>query len=73
MQGHTGAFSSTWIRQGIYSRPGIKGIRRDIERFYRFALQLGAEQWVETEFLPEYVSFFPVAMRNLTIDLPHKK
>jgi tRNA A-37 threonylcarbamoyl transferase component Bud32 len=48
----------------IYSRPCIKGISGDIERFYRFALQLGAEQWVETEFLPEYVSFFPVAMRN---------
>jgi len=48
----------------IYSRPCIKGIIRDIERFYRFALQLGAEQWVETEFLPEYLSFFPVAMKN---------
>jgi uncharacterized protein YdiU (UPF0061 family) len=41
----------------MYSSPYIKGIRKDLERFYRFGLQLGAEQWVEAEFFPEYASF----------------
>ncbi|HMK48894.1 MAG TPA: lipopolysaccharide kinase InaA family protein [Thermodesulfovibrionales bacterium] len=56
----------------ICSRPNISGICGDIERFYRFGLQIGAEYWVETEFLPEYLSFMPAALRT-EIDLTRIK
>jgi len=55
--GTYGCFLIDLDQAGMYSSPYIKGIRKDLERFYRFGLQLGAEQWVEAEFFPEYVSF----------------
>ena len=38
----------------LYARPEVKGIRKDLIRFYRYGLELGAEEWVRTEFLPAY-------------------
>lgn len=55
--GTYGCFLIDLDQARMFSSPYIKGIRKDIERFYRFGLQLGAEQWVEAEFFPEYVSF----------------
>jgi hypothetical protein len=55
--GTYGCFLIDLDQARMYSSPYIKGIRKDLERFYRFGLQLGAEQWVEAEFFPEYVSF----------------
>jgi hypothetical protein len=55
--GTYGCFLIDLDQAGMFSSPYMKGIRKDLERFYRFGLQLGAEQWVETEFFPEYISF----------------
>lgn len=55
--GTYGCFLIDLDQARMFSSPYIKGIRKDLERFYRFGLQLGAEQWVEAEFFPEYVSF----------------
>jgi Lipopolysaccharide kinase (Kdo/WaaP) family len=53
----------------MFSSPYIKGIEKDLERFYRFGLQLGAEQWVEAEFFPEYISFIPdKIMQRINLD-----
>lgn len=54
--GTYGCFLIDLDQARMFSSPYIKGIRKDLERFYRFGLQLGAEQWVEAEFFPEYVS-----------------
>jgi hypothetical protein len=55
--GTYGCFLIDLDQARMFSSPYIKGIKKDLERFYRFGLQLGAEQWVEAEFFPEYVSF----------------
>ena len=55
--GTYGCFLIDLDQARMYSSPYIKGIRKDLERFYRFGLQLGAEQWVEAEFFPGYISF----------------
>lgn len=39
----------------LYPKPRIRGITRDLVRFYRYGLELGAEEWVRSEFLPSYL------------------
>jgi hypothetical protein len=43
----------------IFQKPSIKGIIKDLTRFYRFGLEIGAEQWVDAEFFPEYMACIP--------------
>jgi tRNA A-37 threonylcarbamoyl transferase component Bud32 len=43
----------------IYSAPSPTGIIKDLKRFYRFGLEMGAEQWVDTEFFPAYLTYLP--------------
>jgi tRNA A-37 threonylcarbamoyl transferase component Bud32 len=52
----------------MYSSPSIKGIVKDLKRFYRFGLELGAETWVKKEFFPEYFNHVPEEIKN-KIDL----
>ncbi|MEW6587125.1 MAG: lipopolysaccharide kinase InaA family protein [Nitrospirota bacterium] len=47
----------------LYSTPSMKGIIKDLKRFYRFGLETGAEDWVEFEFFPAYVSLIPAEMK----------
>jgi len=70
--GTYGCFLIDLDQARMHSSPYIKGIRKDLERFYRFGLQLGAEQWVEAEFFPEYVSFITDKIK-LRIDLDSVK
>jgi tRNA A-37 threonylcarbamoyl transferase component Bud32 len=48
----------------LYSAPCIRGIKKDLQRFYRFGLEAGAEGWVDSEFFPAYRSLMPDAVKN---------
>lgn len=39
----------------IYSKPDIKGIMKDIVRFYRFSFEIGVDEWVKKEFFDSYI------------------
>ncbi|HJX01832.1 MAG TPA: lipopolysaccharide kinase InaA family protein [Candidatus Humimicrobiaceae bacterium] len=46
-------------RSRIYPRPFIKGIIKDLVRFYRYGIELRADEWVDSEFLPAYMAIIP--------------
>lgn len=48
----------------LYSTPKIRGIAKDLARFYRYGLELGAEEWVRSEFFPAYREMLPAAIKN---------
>lgn len=48
----------------LYSAPCLKGIRKDLKRFYRFGLEAGAQDWVESGFFPEYASLLPEDIKS---------
>jgi len=48
----------------LYSAPSIGGIIKDLKRFYRFGLEVGAEEWVEAKFFPEYRALIPDEMKK---------
>ncbi len=52
----------------LYSAPSVAGIIKDLKRFYRFGLEIGAEKRVESEFFPAYISFIPDEIKT-KIDL----
>lgn len=56
----------------LYHRPSLKGIRRDLRRFYRYALELGAESWADNAFIPAYRSALPDKI-NSSIDIERIK
>lgn len=56
----------------LYPAPSIKGIKKDLTRFYRYGLELGAEEWVDSEFFPKYISIIPDKIRS-KIDLDYIK
>lgn len=39
----------------LFDQPNIRGIIKDLSRFYRSGLELGAEKWVEAKFFPAYM------------------
>lgn len=53
----------------LYGAPNIKGINKDLMRFYTYAIRLGAEEWIKKEFLPAYLSFLPDDMKRNIIDI----
>jgi tRNA A-37 threonylcarbamoyl transferase component Bud32 len=56
----------------LYGAPNIAGIIKDLARFYRNGLELGAEAWVDSKFLPEYMACVPSDIKN-RIDVDHIK
>jgi tRNA A-37 threonylcarbamoyl transferase component Bud32 len=71
MQKNKGEYSFLLIdldQSKMYPSPCINGIVKDLKRFYRFGLELGAETWVENEFFPEYFNRIPERIKN-KIDL----
>lgn len=48
----------------IFQKPSIKGIIKDLTRFYRFGCEMGAEKWVDAEFFPEYTVFIPDTIKK---------
>jgi len=52
----------------LYSAPSIRGIVKDLKRFYRYSLELNAEEWVKSSFFPAYSSLLPDNIRS-RIDL----
>lgn len=56
----------------LYSTPNIRGIIKDLSRFYRYGLELGAEEWVSSEFFPAYIDMLPALIKN-KVDLVNVK
>jgi tRNA A-37 threonylcarbamoyl transferase component Bud32 len=56
----------------LYSTPKIRGIEKDLSRFYRYGLELGAEEWVKSEFFPAYMEMLPAVIKN-RVDLVRVK
>jgi tRNA A-37 threonylcarbamoyl transferase component Bud32 len=56
----------------LYSTPKIRGIEKDLSRFYRYGLELGAEEWVKSDFFPAYMEMLPAVIKN-RIDLARVK
>lgn len=52
----------------LYRSPKIKGVMKELARFYRYSLELDAEEWVQKEFIPAYMENIPDHMKN-KIDL----
>jgi len=48
----------------LFRRPNIKGMNKDIARFSRYGVRLGAQTWLKREFLPAYASFLPDDIRG---------
>jgi len=48
----------------LYITPKIRGIEKDLARFYCYGLELGAEEWVISEFLPAYRERLPTTIKN---------
>ena len=48
----------------LYSTPKIRGIVKDLSRFYRYGLELRAEEWVNSEFFPAYMEMLPAVIKN---------
>ncbi|MBI5598235.1 MAG: hypothetical protein HY890_00685 [Deltaproteobacteria bacterium] len=48
----------------LYPEANLKGMVKDLERFYRYALRLGAREWVDEEFLPAYLKALPERIRE---------
>lgn len=46
-------------RSKLYPEPSIKGMIKDLSRFYRYGLELGADEWVDSKFLPTYMAMLP--------------
>ncbi len=40
----------------LHEKINFKGVIKDLVRFYRYGLELGAEEWVDTQFFPVYMS-----------------
>lgn len=56
----------------LYSTPKISGIEKDLSRFYRYGLELGAEEWVRSKFFPAYMEMLPAVIKN-RVDLVRVK
>ena len=48
----------------LYAAPSVSGIINDLKRFYRFGLEVEAEDWVETEFFPAYRALIPEKIKT---------
>ena len=58
----------------VYERPRIKGIMKDLARFYRSGLEMDARDWVETDFLPLYIGMIDPKIRSrLNLNAVRKK
>lgn len=54
----------------LYKKPKIKGIIRDLVRFYRSGLELDVKQWIDSFFMPEYMKSIPDNVK-FSIDAAH--
>lgn len=48
----------------LHRTPNIKGIIRDLCRFYRYGLELGVSGWVDTDFFPAYWAALPSGLKG---------
>ena len=56
----------------LYGAPSVKGIEKDLKRFFRFGIEVGSEGLVDTGFFPEYMKSIPESLRH-SIDLERVK
>lgn len=54
----------------LYPHPSFKGLTQDLVRFYRYGLELGADEWVVSDVFPAYVSAFPDSLK-VKIDIEY--
>lgn len=47
----------------IYPHPNMKGIIKDLIRFYRYGLELGSADWIDSVFFPAYLSRMPNSLK----------
>lgn len=52
----------------LYKNPKVSGIARDLARFCRNGLELGAEDWVTNTFFPKYFAMLSPQLRD-TLDI----
>ena len=59
----------------LYAAPNVKGIKKDIRKFYAYSIRLdrfgglGAQEWTKREFIPAYLSFLPDDVKGNIIDI----
>jgi tRNA A-37 threonylcarbamoyl transferase component Bud32 len=51
-------------RSRLHRLPDMKGMRKDLVRFYRYGLELGAQDWVDKSFFPEYLACLTRELRK---------
>jgi tRNA A-37 threonylcarbamoyl transferase component Bud32 len=51
-------------RAKISSSIKMRGINKDLVRFYRYGLEIGAEDWIRSRFFPAYLSALSDHVRN---------
>jgi len=49
----------------LYKKPKIKGMIKDLVRFYRYGLESDAKYWVDSFFMPEYMKSIPYDLKSL--------
>jgi tRNA A-37 threonylcarbamoyl transferase component Bud32 len=52
----------------MYRVPSVKGMEKDLKRFFRFGIEVGSEGLIDTGFFPEYMQSIPESLRH-KIDL----
>ena len=52
----------------LYHSPFVKGIEKDLKRFFRFGIEVSSEGLVENDFFPEYIKKLPGLLQQ-KIDL----
>ncbi|UCF87358.1 MAG: hypothetical protein JSV71_01220 [Nitrospiraceae bacterium] len=48
----------------LNTRPSVRLIKKDLTRFYRYGLELKAEEWVYSFFFPEYFAMIPDTIKS---------
>jgi tRNA A-37 threonylcarbamoyl transferase component Bud32 len=48
----------------LYRTPSVKGMEKDLKRFFRFGIEVGSEGLVDTGFFPEYMKAIPESLRH---------
>ncbi len=48
----------------LYRAPSVQGMEKDLQRFFRFGIEVGSEGLVDTGFFPEYMKTIPESLRH---------
>jgi tRNA A-37 threonylcarbamoyl transferase component Bud32 len=48
----------------LNAKSSVRVIKKDLTRFYRYGLELAAEEWVYSAFFPQYLTMIPDSMKS---------